>query len=124
MILSILYSSSVLIKSGGGCGKLGPCSEVSLYDDRREAWNTLWIFHCFGSFNWKAMEDTTWVISKGPVHFAKSFLKGTWSLRFLLSSQTLSPTFQGLKHEKVHPFMHCCAICGWLQPPFVHPQFD
>ena len=56
-----------------------------------------WIFHCFGSFSWKATENMTCVILKGPVHLAKSFLKGTWSLRFLASSQTLSLTFQGLK---------------------------
>ena len=55
------------------------------------------------------MEDMTWVISKGLVHFAESFLEDTWSLRFFLSSQTLSPTFQNLKHEKVCSFMHCCA---------------
>ena len=109
MILLILYSSSVPISSGGGCGKLGPCSGVSLYDDKREAWNTLWIFHCFGSFSRKAMEDMTWVISKGPVHLGKSFLEGTWSLRFLASSQTLSPVFQGLKQEKVHSLICCCT---------------
>ena len=97
MILSILYSSFVLISSGGGCGKLGPCSGVSLNDDRREAWNMLWIFHCCGSFSWKATEDMTWVILKELVHLAESFLEGTWSLRFLASSQTLSLTFQGLK---------------------------
>ena len=51
----------------------------------------------------------TWVILKGPIHFVDSFLKGTWSLRFLVLSQTLSPTFQGLKHEKVCSFIHCCA---------------
>ena len=39
------------------------------------------------------MEDTTWVISNGLVCFAKSFLEGTWNLRFLISSQTLSLTF-------------------------------
>ena len=88
MILSISYSSSIPISSSGGYGELGPHSGVSLYDDRRETWNMLWIFHCFGSFNWKATEDMTWVISKGLVCFAKSFLKGTWSLRFLVSSQT------------------------------------
>ena len=49
------------------------------------------------------------MISKGPVCFAESFLEGTWSLRFFVSSQTLSLTFQGLKQEKVHSFMHCCA---------------
>ena len=92
-----------------GCGKLGLYSGVSLYDDRREVWNMSWIFHCFGSFSQKAMEDTTWVILKGPVHFAKSFLEGTWSLSFLVSSQTLSSTFQSLKCEKVHSFMHCCT---------------
>ena len=109
MILSILYSFSVLISSSGSCGKLGPCSGVSLYNDRREVWKMSWILHCCGSFSWKAMEDMTLVISKGLVHFAKSFLKGTWSLRFLVSSQTLSPTFQGLKCKKVYSFMHCCA---------------
>ena len=92
MILPILYFS-VPISSGGGCGKLGPCSGVSLYEDMREAWNMSWIFHCFGSFSQKAMEDMTWAISKGPVHFAESFLEGTWSLRFLVLSQTLSLTF-------------------------------
>ena len=69
----------------------------------------LWIFHCFSSFSRKATEDTTWMILKGPVCFAESFLEGTWSLRFLALSQTLSPTFQGVKYEKVHSFMRCCA---------------
>ena len=82
---------------------------IITYDDRRETWNILWIFYCFGSFSQKAMEDMTWVISKGLVCFAKSFLEGTWSLRFLVLSQTLSPTFQGLKQEKVCSFMCCCA---------------
>ena len=59
------------------------------------------------------MEDMAWVISKGPVYFAESFLEGTWTLRFLVSSQTLSLTFQGLKHEKVHSFICCCAsLCA------------
>ena len=49
------------------------------------------------------------MISKGPVCFAESFLEGTWSLRFLVSSQTLSLTFQGLKCEKVYFFICCCA---------------
>ena len=30
---------------------------------------------------------------KGAGSLAQSFLEGTWSLRFLVSSQTLSPTF-------------------------------
>ena len=55
------------------------------------------------------MKDMTWMISKGPVHFAKSFVEGTWSLRFLVLSQTLSPTFQGLKCEKVCSFICCYA---------------
>ena len=111
MILSIWYSSSVPISSGRSCGKLRPCSRVSisLYKDRREAWNISWIFHCFGSFSRKVMEDMTWVISKRPVCLAESFLEGTWSLRFLVSSQTLSPTFQDLKWEKVHSLICCCA---------------
>ena len=119
MILSILYSSSVPISSGGGCGKLELCSRISLYDNRREAWNMSWIFYCLGSFNQKATEDTTWVISKGPVYFAKSFLKGIWSLRFLVLSQTLSLIFQGLKHERVHSFMHCCASL-WVASASFH----
>ena len=109
MILSNLYSSSVPISSNGGCGKLGLCSRVFLYDDRRKVWNMLWIFYCFGSFSQKVMEDMTCVISKGPVCLAESFLEGTWSLRFLVSSHTLSLTFQGLKWEKVCSFMYCCA---------------
>ena len=48
----------------------------------------------------------TCVISKGPVHLAESFLEDIWSLRFLALSQTLSPTFQDLKWEKVCSFMH------------------
>ena len=119
MILLILYSSSVPISSGGGCGKLGLCSKVFLYDNRREAWNTSWIFYCFGSFSQKAMEDMTWVISKGPVHLAESFLEGTWSLRFLASSQTLSPTFHDLKQEKVHSLICCCANL-WAAPASFH----
>ena len=55
------------------------------------------------------MEDMTWVISKGPICFVESFLEGTWSLRFLVSSQTLSLAFQGLKCKKVHFFIRCCA---------------
>ena len=109
MILLILYSSFILISSSRGCGKLGPYSKVSLYEDRREVWNMSWIFHCFDSFSWKAREGTTWMIWKGPVHFDESFLEGTWSLRFLILSQTLSPTFQGLKHKKVCFFMCCCV---------------
>ena len=38
------------------------------------------------------MEDIIYVISKGLVHLAESFLEGTWSLRFLASSQTVMPT--------------------------------
>ena len=109
MILSILYSSSVLRSSGGGYGKLGLCSGVSLHNNRRGVWNTSWIFHCFGSFSQKAKEDMTCVISKGLVHLTKSFLEGTWSLRFLVLSHTLSLTFQDLKWEKVHSFIHCCV---------------
>ena len=56
-----------------------------------------WIFHCFGSFSQKATEDMTCMISKGPIHLSESFLEGSWSLRFLVLSQTLSLTFQGLK---------------------------
>ena len=37
------------------------------------------------------------MILKGLVHLAESFLEGTWSLRFLVLSQTLSLTFQDLK---------------------------
>ena len=41
MMVSTSYSSSDLIKSGGGVEKLGPCVSVCLYGDRREAWKTL-----------------------------------------------------------------------------------
>ena len=113
MILSILYSCSVLISSSGGCGKLGLYSRVSLSDDNRKARNMLWIFHHLDSFSQKATEDMTCVISKGLVHLAESFLDGTWSLRFLVLSQTLSLIFQGLKWEKVHSFM-CCWASLWV----------
>ena len=48
MICSTSYSSSVSIRSGGGFEKLGPCVSVSLWDERREAWKTLCIFHVEG----------------------------------------------------------------------------
>jgi hypothetical protein len=33
-----------LIRSGGGSGKLWPCSSIFLYGDSNDAWNILWIF--------------------------------------------------------------------------------
>ena len=61
----------------------------------------------------------TWIISKGLVHLAEGFLKGTWSLRFLVSSQTLSPTSQGLKQEKVCSFI-CCCVSLWAASASFH----
>ena len=49
MILLTLYSTSDLIMIRGGDKKFGPCVAVSLYGDRRVAWNTLWILHVGGS---------------------------------------------------------------------------
>ena len=49
MILLTSYSSSDLIMIGGGDKKFGPCVVVSLYGDRRVAWNMSWIFHVSGS---------------------------------------------------------------------------
>ena len=37
----------------------------------------LWIFHCLGSFSWKAMKDMTCVILKGLVYLMESFMEGT-----------------------------------------------
>ena len=45
---STLYSSSLSIRSGGGQRKLGPCSVVSLYVMRREAWKSGCIFQWEG----------------------------------------------------------------------------
>ena len=49
MILLTSYSSSDLIMIGGGDKKFSPCVVVSLYGDRRVAWNMSWIFHVSGS---------------------------------------------------------------------------
>jgi hypothetical protein len=40
-IVSTFHSGVLSIMSGGGSKKFGPCSEVSLYGVKRDAWKTL-----------------------------------------------------------------------------------
>ena len=62
--------------TGGGDKKFGPCVVVSLYGDRRVAWNTLWILHMGGSQRWYMSGDRICAISKGPCCLGTASWKG------------------------------------------------
>ena len=57
----------------------------------------LWILHVGGSRRQYVSGDRTCAISNGPCHLGDNFLEGYWRRRFVASSQTLSPTFHGVK---------------------------
>jgi hypothetical protein len=94
---STSYSGLLSIRSGGGSGKFSPCSSVSLYGVRSDAWKALKIFQCGGSSRQYTTGDITLMILKGPLCHVPSFAVGCDNLRFMFSSQTWSPSWNGRK---------------------------
>ena len=62
----------------------------------RVAWNTLWIFYCFGRVNRYVTGPSTSLIKKGPSCLGDSFLLSYGIFKFLDSNHTLSLTLNGL----------------------------
>ena len=56
---STSYCSSSLIRLGGGWEKFSPCSFVSIYRVKREAWKTGWIVQWCGSQSLYVTSDGT-----------------------------------------------------------------
>ena len=91
-IRSTSYSSSPLIRSGGGWVKFGLWSSVSLYGVRRSTWNTRCIFHVTGRVSWYIIGDRTFSMVKSPYHLAASLIDGWLIFRLCPSNHTWSPT--------------------------------
>ncbi len=69
-----------------------------------------WIFQPTGNFRVYAEAPFLALISKGPVHLSSSFFFGRGRWRFVVSSQTLSPT---LYSTAAHFFLlYCVFICS------------
>jgi hypothetical protein len=88
---STSYSTSPLIRSGGGLVKLGPWAFILIYGVRRLLWKTGWMFHDTGRSNCKATGDISFVMVNGPYCFGESLIV-PWEMgRFFPSSQTCCP---------------------------------
>ena len=112
MMASTSYSSWLSMMSGGGNANAGPWVSVSWYGDNREVWNTGCIFQVTGSFSRYDSRDRTFSIINGPSLFGENFrgLLGKW--RFVASSQTLSPSWNGLNLFPMWRYM-CCQANSW-----------
>ena len=93
---STSYSSWLSMISGGGSANAGPCISVSRYGDSREAWNTGCIFQVDGSFSRYESRDKTFSIVNGPSLLGENFRGRLGKWRFVASSQTLSPSLNGV----------------------------
>jgi hypothetical protein len=91
--------------TGGGQVKFGTCISISLYGVIKFAWNTLWIFQCFGISTQYTASDNCFRILKGLYHFGPSFAVGYRVLRFVPSIHTCSPSLYGLK---------CLLLCFFI----------
>ena len=112
MIASISHLGCPSTMFGGSSKKFGPCSRVSLYGDKYEAWNTLWIFQVPGNFNWYATWLRTFNTKNGPYLFAHSLCVGCVVLRSFTSSHTCSPSFYGWKLESLIRSIWLCRIAS------------
>ena len=91
MIVSTSHSGSSSMISGGGSIKLGPCSGVSLYLVRRDAWKTGCMFHVSDRSSLYATFDILAATLKGPYRLRDSFGDSDVRFKFLPSNQTRSP---------------------------------
>ena len=108
-ISSTLYSSFPLIRSGGGCSKLGLCANVSLYGVIKEAWNTGCIFHVGRSFSLNMMGPIFFSITNGPWSFGASLSLGCVVVMFFPESQTFCPSSSSTLFSAVFLFISSAA---------------
>src|SRR6266850_8512313 len=71
-------------------------------------WNTLWIFHMFGSSSQYATSDILATTVNGPYHLGASFIVSYGSFKCVPSNQTLSPSLNSLYFIS---FIRCCCAC-------------
>src|ERR1700730_8732346 len=95
-ISSTLYSSSPATMSGGGSGKFGPWTSVSLYGCNCVALKTGCICHCRGRSSLYATSEIFLSIRNSPKCLAHNLKVGCVVLRCVPSNQTCSPSLYGI----------------------------
>ena len=108
-ISSTLYSSLPSIRSGGGCSKLGPCADVSLYGIIKEVWNTGCIFHVGRSFSLNVTGPIFSSMTKGPCNFRASLSFGCFIVIFFPESQTFCPSSNSTLFSMLFLFISSAA---------------